>query len=363
MSDNSEKSVGDGHLTMKVCRYCFESIRLEAIKCRFCGSSFSGPGRIDSNDDKHVTYIVDRDLVRFAKFSVSVLALVTVIGALFYGIDVKKLRSEIENEHKTITSLSSENKKLSQKLKASLNLASDLQSKIKNQAETARANARRAELALASIQETQNLAVTKYKEIVALQDGTLTILQQTETTSRTSAARSRHGKLWPNGATLHIRFLDGKKDDHAKVEKWAKTWSEFANIHFTFDNDPNAEIRISFKKGDGSWSYVGRDNVEVVSQKDRPTMNLGWLDEANVLHQFGHVLGLMHEHQNPYEPVSWNEVAVYKLFSGVPNHWTKEQIERNILQPFDKSTYPIPKPFDVTGAKGRAWGRGDLAWV
>jgi len=83
------------------------------------------------------------------------------------------------------------------------------------------------------------------------------------------------GKLWLNGATLHVRFLGDDKADHVKVEQWAKGWSEFANIHLA--NDPGAEIRISFKKGEGSWSYVGRDDVDVVSHLEQATMNLGWL--------------------------------------------------------------------------------------
>lgn len=42
--------------------------------------------------------------------------------------------------------------------------------------------------------------------------------------------------------------------------------------------------------------------------KSQPTMNLGWIaddvmledsERGVILHEFGHVLGLMHEHQNP----------------------------------------------------------------
>jgi len=388
MSNGPESEPGGDRPAMKTCRYCFELIRLEAVKCRYCGSSqtesAAGDPEADKpKDDKRVVYIVDRDLIRFAKFSIAVLALITIVGALFYGFDVKQLRSEIEKDNKAIreenqtlskeltrtlddagkisadvkalrakseednkaiAALREENKALSDKLKETLDDARQVQTEIKAQAEAARANARRSESALASILKSRQQAETTVREIVAMQDGSLTVVQQTTSTSAVAPGRA---KLWPNGTTLHVRFLGGEAADHTKVAKWAKAWSEFANVTFVFDDAPNAEIRISFEKGQGSWSYIGRDIVDMVPDQKQATMNLGWLDEANVLHQFGHVLGLQHEHQNPYEPVPWDEKAVYDLFGGPPNFWDKPTIARNILEPYSKDAYPIPKPFDA----------------
>jgi hypothetical protein len=31
------------------------------------------------------------------------------------------------------------------------------------------------------------------------------------------------------------------------------------------------------------------------------TMNLGFFDKATVLHEFGHAIGLIHEHQSPFK--------------------------------------------------------------
>ena len=68
-------------------------------------------------------------------------------------------------------------------------------------------------------------------------------------------------------------------------------------------------------------------------------MNYGWLeDDTNddeyervVVHEFGHAIGLIHEHQNPKAKLKWNKPVVYRVFSGSPNFWSKADIDSNIL--------------------------------
>jgi hypothetical protein len=79
-----------------------------------------------------------------------------------------------------------------------------------------------------------------------------------------------------------------------------------------------------------------------------------------VVHEFGHALGLVHEHQNPDKGIPWNKPAVYDYYSGPPNNWTKEQVDVNLFQVYDKDItqytefdpesimlYPIPNEFTI----------------
>ena len=147
-------------------------------------------------------------------------------------------------------------------------------------------------------------------------------------------------KKWPDDRRIiNCHFLDGDAVQRKKVEAKAHIWEEYANIKFNFGEMSDAEIRISFS-GRGSSSAVGTDALdETHFPKFKPTMNFGWLKSATadeeyervVLHEFGHALGLIHEHQNPDGKLEWKKDEVYSVYSGPPNYWSKEKIDRNIL--------------------------------
>jgi hypothetical protein len=147
-------------------------------------------------------------------------------------------------------------------------------------------------------------------------------------------------KIWGKGHVLTCRFLDGSKKQQAGVQQKASMWGQFADITLKFVASGDAEVRISFSADPGSWSAIGTDSlVQAYFPKYQPTMNFGWLRddtddreyERVVVHEFGHALGLIHEHQNPNAKLDWNKPAVYRYFSGPPNYWDRKTIDSNIL--------------------------------
>ena len=91
-------------------------------------------------------------------------------------------------------------------------------------------------------------------------------------------------------------------------------------------------------------------------------MNLGWQDEGVILHEFGHTIGLIHEHQNPTGGIRWNKEAVYRDLGGPPNFWDRPTVDRNMFETYDRSQvnattvdkhsimlYAIPREWTLDG--------------
>ncbi|PEU23783.1 Tolloid-like protein 1 [Bacillus wiedmannii] len=170
---------------------------------------------------------------------------------------------------------------------------------------------------------------------------------------------------WRNGRTLRVRFLDGDPAVHEKVKGYANKWSRYANLKFAFGNDPDAEIRISFKQPGGYWSYVGTDNLAI--PRNEATMNFQFFNSNTtetefsrvVLHEFGHCIGVSHEQSNPAANIPWDKEAVYRYYAQGDDPWDKEMVDRQVLARLDprgtaftphdpKSIMQYPVPNELT---------------
>ena len=140
------------------------------------------------------------------------------------------------------------------------------------------------------------------------------------------------GKTWMNGSTLQVRFIGGTAQQRNLAKTQAGWWMQHANLKFDFNDAPNAEIRISFDPNDGAWSYVGTDcrNIPL----NEATMNLGFMDGGTAGHEFGHAIGLAHEHQNPAGGIQWNEEVVIRECAKAPNFWDEATTRHNILRKY-----------------------------
>jgi serralysin len=151
---------------------------------------------------------------------------------------------------------------------------------------------------------------------------------------------------------LRVKFLNGGDFQHTMVKFYAKEWEDASalipgtkkhKIQFVFlgDQAPETEIRIAFGTH-GSESLVGSD-CRNVGQKESTTL-FGWVDQdhgeddmrAVILHELGHTLGLIHEHQSPKSEILWDSSAVYEFYRTTQNPpWDSAKVNQNI---FDRYT-------------------------
>jgi hypothetical protein len=151
-------------------------------------------------------------------------------------------------------------------------------------------------------------------------------------------------KLWQNGRTLRVKFIDGNPAVQAKVQAIAKEWEVLANLKLEFVTSGYAQIRISFAEEGFSWSTVGTDALTVSAAE--PTMNYGWLEpdtemreyQRVVRHEFGHALGMIHEHQNPAAQgqIPWDKAKVYAHYA--QQGWSKEDVDFNIFDVYSEDS-------------------------
>lgn len=167
-------------------------------------------------------------------------------------------------------------------------------------------------------------------------------------------------KLWPAESTIRIYIGNGSdtigktplqvlesnnlpidplqyRIDDMSVSDMIKTivfqrFQPLVNLTFVFvDQETQSDVRISFDPEGGAWSAVGIDCKTTVG----PTMNLGWFDVPTTIHEFGHVLGMIHEHQSPISnPIQWNLNAVYE-WAKQTQGWDKQTTDTNIIDRYD----------------------------
>lgn len=177
-------------------------------------------------------------------------------------------------------------------------------------------------------------------------------------------ATSVKAKQWEPGQTIRVKFLNGNSFVQSKVRQYAVEWENYANLKFEWvSSNSSANIKIGFREGQfanesGSWSYLGTD-----SNSYAHSMHFGWFNDnttdtefrRTTIHEFGHALGLIHEHQNPVAGINWDREAVYAYYAGPPNNWSRAQVDNNLFRRYEANItnysqydplsimhYPIP---------------------
>ncbi|KAH6605843.1 hypothetical protein Trco_004996 [Trichoderma cornu-damae] len=174
--------------------------------------------------------------------------------------------------------------------------------------------------------------------------------------------------FWETGATIEVSFLTNSDVSERRSQEAAKevktivrAWEDAANIRFVFSDSPDAPVRVQFHNSGDAWTALGTKCYTIGPGK--PTMCLVLQqDKRNfqyqVLHEFGHLLGCVHEHSNPNANIDWDKGSVYKYYE-VHHQWSKQRTFNEIIRRFgDKEVeyshfdtssvmmYPI-KPFFI----------------
>ncbi len=167
---------------------------------------------------------------------------------------------------------------------------------------------------------------------------------------RSKRALGQFSKFWAPGRTLTIGFFNDTPREHqVAIEKVSRQWLCWANLKFDFVDSPFADIRI-YTGGEDNYSQVGTDAL-LASPMDA-TMALGIKPDdplfgRTVLHEFGHVLGLLHEHQHPKADIPWDVPKLYAYFAA--KGIDQQTVDINLLDKIDKAL-----------AKGTAYDRTSI---
>src|SRR5262245_40145530 len=128
--------------------------------------------------------------------------------------------------------------------------------------------------------------------------------------------------IWaPTYPKVRVCFFGGSPETNEAVAKVASQWiADDVGLKLDFGKPESPrqcnsqsgrenQIRVSYDKP-GYWSHIGQ-NAVVYAKQDEASLNLSDFDKLKpeelaegdvrgvVLHEFGHALGLLHEHQSP----------------------------------------------------------------
>lgn len=146
---------------------------------------------------------------------------------------------------------------------------------------------------------------------------------------RTAIALLKSRK-WPNGSEIPIYLQSPTAQQRRDVQEVMERYNSIVNLNLLLvTSAARSKVRVTFNSRGGAWSYIGTDVLR--QPTNAATMNLGFNQAGTYLHEFGHTLGAIHEHQR-VDPRYWNKTAVYRDLSGPPNNWDRATIDSNMFE-------------------------------
>lgn len=136
--------------------------------------------------------------------------------------------------------------------------------------------------------------------------------------SRTKRGVALTDKTWPQHSVLTISLLNMTTKQKELVKRNINKWAPYTNLYLKFTDRTNGDIRFTANKfAHSGWSAVGTDAKNIPLTK--PTGSIGFNCSPSELatmiqHEFGHALGLKHEHQHPDRTLDLNKQSIYEEY-------------------------------------------------
>lgn len=171
--------------------------------------------------------------------------------------------------------------------------------------------------------------------------------------------------LWNIGRTISVGFLNGTPEQQARVMRLAKEWEKYANLKFQHVQQGNTNIRVEFSNKQDNYSFIGTYANQITQDKHTMHLEFALFADSNrlrrtVIHEFGHAIGLLHEHSNPISGIQWNKDTMYKEYAR--GGWDKNTVDAQVFRVYNarytngtsydpKSImhYPIPRHHTLNG--------------
>lgn len=175
---------------------------------------------------------------------------------------------------------------------------------------------------------------------------------KSNTSRRSKRSVGINTTFWKPGRTLKIAMYDEDRKIIEKVKSIAKQWTEHANLKFEFVSGAVGDIRIKLEPNDFGFSISQLGTEALLHPPEEPTMTIGTVlehdeFEATILHEFGHVLGLHHEHQHPDADIPWDLKKVYAWYKEQHN-LERERVDSDVLPVhFTDATYGDYDPLSI----------------